>query len=79
MKKSFKLLSAALIALISFAPSANAGELVVCDGDDNSSYFPVYGFYYDQQFHDQMIYPVNMLYDMVGKNITSIDRLPYCR
>ena len=35
MKKSFKLLSAALIALISFAPSANAGELVVCDGDDN--------------------------------------------
>ena len=76
MKKSFKLLSAALIALISFAPSANAGELVVCDGDDNSSYFPVYGFYYDQQFHDQMIYPVNMLYDMVGKNITSITFYP---
>ena len=46
MKKCFKLLSAALIALASFVP-AQADELTVYDEASTNEFSPIYGYYYD--------------------------------
>jgi len=46
MKKSFKLMSAALIALASFVP-AQAETLTVFDGTATSTSVPIEGYYYD--------------------------------
>lgn len=71
MKKVFKLMSAALFALAMFVP-AQAGTFTVCEGEETSSILPVYGFYYDQAFQNQMIYPRAELVNLVGKKITSV-------
>ena len=48
-------------------------ELVVCDGTSYSSYAPFYGTYYDtENTRTQMIYPAEMLTDIVGAEITGI-------
>jgi len=48
-------------------------EVVVCDGDDVSGYLPVYGYYYDMaNAKDQMIYPAEMLTELVGKQINQV-------
>ena len=50
-----------------------ANEVTVCDGTTQNSYVPTYGLYFDDnQTNAQMIYPADMLTDMVGKEITSI-------
>ena len=48
MKKCFKLLSAALIALASFVP-AQADEITLFDGTDQSEYSPIYGYNNDSE------------------------------
>ena len=48
-------------------------ELVVCDGSSISSYAPFYGNYYDtEDTRTQMIYPAEMLTDLVGAEIVGI-------
>ena len=48
-------------------------ELVVCDGSSYSSYAPFYGNYYDtENTRTQMIYPAEMLTDLVGAEIIGI-------
>ena len=48
-------------------------ELVVCDGTATSSYTPFYGSYYDtEDTRSQMIYPADMLTDLVGAEILGI-------
>jgi len=50
-----------------------ANEVTVCDGTVQNAYVPTYGLYFDDnQTNAQMIYPAEMLSDMVGKEITSI-------
>ena len=61
MKKIFKLMSAALMALAMFVP-AQAAELTVYDGStygvSYNEYVPIYGYYYDtNNFATQIIYP----------------------
>ena len=49
-------------------------DLTICDGDESSSYLPVYGNWYDSSTgqKNQMIYPASELTSLVGKNITSM-------
>ena len=50
-----------------------ANEITVCDNTALNSYIPVYGLYYDSnKTNAQMIYPAEMLKDLVGKEITSV-------
>ena len=72
MKKCFKLLSAALLALGVFVP-AMATELTVFDGTDENQYAPVYGYYYDSPGSGaQTIYPEAELSAMAGSMINSV-------
>lgn len=72
MKKCFKLLSAALIALASFVP-AQADELTVFEGTATNECVPVRSYYYDtQDYPVQTIMPEAQLEDMVGGTISSM-------
>ena len=72
MKKSFKLLFAALIALASFAP-AQADEITLFDGTDQSECVPIRSYYYDtQDYPVQTIMPAEQLEDMIGATISSM-------
>ena len=56
-----------------------ADEFTVCEGNgsQNSSFIPVYGFYYDVVGgQDQMIYPAEKLTDMVGKEVFALTFYP---
>ena len=68
MKKFFTLFA---VAVMAFAAQANV--LTVCDGEDTNNYVPIYGLYVDTEgTFGQMIYPADMLNDMVGKEITGL-------
>ena len=72
MKKSFKLMSAALIALASFVP-AQANELLVADGTAQGMVAPFYGFMLDtKNTTSQAIYPASMLTEMNGGKISAV-------
>ena len=72
MKKSFKLLFAALFALASFT-SAQAAELTVFEGTATNTKVPIYGMYMDTQgTRVQVMYPESALTDMVGLPINSV-------
>ena len=48
-------------------------QVVVADDNATSGYLPVYGYYYDTaNSKQQMIYPGDMLADLVGKKVTAI-------
>ena len=54
-----------------------ANELLVADGTDVCYYLPVYGGLYDMiDGRDQMIYPAEMLNDMVGGEIAAVTFYP---
>ena len=57
-------------------PTPSSGELTVADGTATNMYLPVYGSYYEEVQMNQMIYPADMLSDLVGKTITSITFYP---
>ena len=68
MKKFFTLIA---VAVLAFAAQANV--LTVCDGGDTNRYLPIYGLYADTQgTMGQMIYPAELLTDMVGAEITEL-------
>ena len=68
MKKFFTLIAVAVMAF-----AAQATEMTVCDGTDTNNYVPIYGLYVDTDgTFGQMIYPADMLTDMVGKEITEL-------
>ena len=47
-------------------------EIVVCDGGATNSSLPVYGYYYDEASHAQMIYPAAELAEVAGKKIDRV-------
>jgi hypothetical protein len=68
MKKFFTLIAVAVLAF-----AAQATEMTVCDGTDTNNYVPIYGLYVDTDgTFGQMIYPADLLTDMVGKEITGV-------
>ncbi len=72
MKKSFKLLSAALMALAMFVP-AQAETLTICNASNTSSYVPFRNIdAQDSGTHTQFIYPAEMVADMDGQQINSV-------
>ena len=54
------------------ASSGYTGELTVADGTETNSYIPVYGLWMDDYTRSEMIYPEDMLADMIGGEITSL-------
>ena len=72
MKKSIKLMSAALFALASFVP-AQANELLVANGEAEGMVAPFYGFMLDtKNTTSQVIYPASMLTEMNGGKISAV-------
>ena len=76
MKKVFKLMSAALMALAMFMP-AQADELTLYDASTQvvvyNEYVPIYGYYFDAaNFITEIIYPASDLEAMQGAAITSL-------
>ena len=58
MKKSFKLLSAALFALAAFMPVQAQTMVTVADGTEVGEFAPIYGYNFEsEQQHNQMQYP----------------------
>ena len=68
MKKLFTLFAVAALAF-----AAQAATLTVAEGTVTNGHYPMYGLYCDTQGTiSQMIYPADMLADMVGQQITEI-------
>ena len=71
MKKSLKLMSAALIALASFVPAM--ADVTVFDGTDVSSEIPISSRFMDWAVYThQVIYPAAELTAMEGKEVTAV-------
>ena len=51
---------------------ANAQTLTVANGTATNTYVPIYGYYCDEDQHNQMVYPSSMLTDLSGSFITSL-------
>lgn len=68
MKKIFT-----LFAAVAMMFAANAETLDVCMGESLASTLPIYGLWVDaENTTGQMIYPADMLADMVGEDITQL-------
>ena len=68
MKKFFTLIAVAVMAF-----AAQAATLTVCDAEETSTNVPIYGLYVDVDgTMGQMIYPAELLTDMVGAEITEL-------
>ena len=68
MKKIFT-----LFAAVAMMFAANAETLDVCMGESYASTLPIYGLWVDaENTTGQMIYPADMLADMVGEDITQL-------
>lgn len=61
-------------AIAALGNSLNAATLTVCNGDGSTTngYLPIYGFYVDDYQVNQMIYPEELLEDMIGGTISSL-------
>ena len=72
MKKSFKLLSAALIALASFVP-VHADEVTLFEGTEQSEYTPIFGYNNDSEGNTtQTIIHASYLEGLEGADITAL-------
>ena len=68
MKKLFTLFAVAVMAF-----AAQAATVTVAEGTETNPHYPFYGLYYDTQgTTSQVIYPADMLTEMVGKQITEL-------
>lgn len=68
MNKLFTLIA---VAMMAFASQANV--LTVAEGTELNSHYPFYSLYYDTEgTTSQMIYPEDMLTDLVGAEITEL-------
>jgi len=73
MKKSFKLLSAVLMALAMFVPAQANETLTIYDGVGSSNYVPFRNIdFQDNGMHSQLIYPAEQISVMAGQQINSV-------
>lgn len=70
-----KLINLVALAALLFVPSlANAqNSLTICDGTATHNFVPFYGYYADATQNGQMIYPADLLTDMVGMEISGME------
>ena len=73
MKKSFKLLCAALMALAMFVPAQANEQLTIYPGVGSSNYVPFRNIDFQSSgMHSQLIYPAEQVAAMVGQQINSV-------
>ena len=73
MKKSFKLLSAALMALAMFVPAQANEQLTIYPGVGSSNYVPFWNIDFQSTgMHSQLIYPAEQVAAMAGQQINSV-------
>ncbi len=59
------------------AAGTDTPELTVCDGTATEEHLPIYGYYFDAQItNSAMIYPAELLQNLVGCNITEMRFYP---
>ena len=70
--------TAQLTASYNGGSTPGGNEVTVCDGSATNEYLPVYGYYFDADQTNQMIYPASMFTNsgMDNKTITSITFYP---
>jgi hypothetical protein len=73
MKRFYKFLMP-LVAIVAMAVPVNvmAQSLTVANGTQTNTYVPIYGYYCDDDQHNQVVYPASMLADMENNYITSL-------
>ena len=49
-----------------------SSDITICDGTNTNGYLPIYGIYCDDYQINQMIYPEELLTNLVGKILTSM-------
>jgi hypothetical protein len=54
------------------ASSGNTESETICEGTTTNEFLPIYGYYNDDFQINQMIYPENLLTNLVGKTLTSM-------
>lgn len=70
---NLKTLRTALLLTLLLPMSLRAQDsLQVCNGTDENSYIPMYGYYNDSRFHNEFIYPARLLSSMAGQSITGM-------
>lgn len=69
--KKFYFLIAVLLALLLHVPQVNADELLVADGTATNDYVPVYGWFVDATQRTQIVYPAELLEDMIDGSTIS--------
>lgn len=72
IKKNYLKLLMSLLLVALAVPQGKAETLTVEEDNAESSYFPIYGFYADQNSTATMIYPASDLGAMNGANITGV-------
>ena len=71
MLKSIKRLLLIAALLVPWVTNAQT-TVTVADGTATNGYIPVYGFYADDDQHNQIVYPASMLSDLSGGMITGM-------
>ena len=72
MKNCFKLFAAALLTLALSVPALANETLTVCEGTNSSHYVPFSNLDFQSAMHSQLIYPADMLDNMVGQQINTV-------
>lgn len=72
MKKALLLIISVLLFCGMTRLPAQTNSTTVADGTTTSSYIPIYGLYMSSWLHTQILYPAEMLGDMVGGTISEI-------
>lgn len=72
MKKILTILISFVLFFSLQNTQAQTNSTTVADGTNTSSYIPIYGSYMSSWLHTQIIYPENMLADLVGGTISEI-------
>ena len=72
MKKSLLFTLSVLLFCGMTRLPAQTNSTTVADGTTTSSYIPIYGLYMSSWLHTQILYPAEMLGDMVGGTISEI-------
>ena len=70
MKKLFTFLLTLFLGLGSLTLSAQA--VTVANGTETNEYIPVYGWYLDEDQHNQIIYPESMLTGLMGQTVNTL-------
>ena len=72
MSKLLKRLVLTALLCVPWVSQAQTDTLTVSDGTSTSSYVPLYGLWVDAAQHNQIVYPMSMIADLMGDSITGM-------